>query len=246
MAGNWQRGVMRLMGISNHPVKVEEIVDVTVWYRRIRFSAPSFVGDLEVFPTLWVRFWLPNPARGPEALAQRAYTVVAVDREAGTFTVEFVLHEASGPAGDWAQAARVGDELEIALTPARVKLPPRIGSVLLAGDVTALPAVNSWLPALPESTPVRVFLEDGHADHDLLPVAARENLTWTWVTPGATPGAELARAVAALEPQDGLFAWAAGERGLVKALRPVLKNQLNLDRAHQFSQFYWMADKAFG
>ncbi|MCD5314274.1 siderophore-interacting protein [Kineosporia babensis] len=259
MAGNWQRGVMRLMGIANHPVKVDQVVDITPWYRRIVFTAPAFVADLELFPTLWVRLWVPaggNQAGGK--LAQRAYTIVEADKTAGTFTVEFVLHEAGGPAGDWARQAQPGDGLEIAMTPARVKLPTQVGSMLLVGDVTALPAVNTWLAALPPTTSVTVLIEDGHPEQSSLPRAAHPNLTWEWIAPGNTPGEALAEAVAGLAQElaqeraqelaqeQNLFAWAAGERGLIKNLRPVLKNQLNLDRAHQFSQFYWMADKPFG
>lgn len=244
MAGNWQRGVMRLMGIANHPVKVEAVTDVTGWYRRIRFSAPTFVTSLEIFPTLWVRLWVPDPAKG--GLAQRAYTIVAVDQEAGTFDAEFVLHDASGPAGDWAKKAQAGDELEIALTPARVRLPPQVGSMLLAGDVTALPAINSWISTLSELTPVTVLIEDAHADHDALPCAAGPNVRWEWVTPVGEAGVALAEAVARTAPDPGLFAWAAGERGLVKKLRPVLREQLKLERSRQFSQFYWMAGKSFG
>jgi len=239
---------MRLIGIANHPALVERITDLTASYRRIRFRSEDCVAGLEMFPTLWVRLWVPAPDRGPAAVVQRAYTIVEIDRAAGTFDLDFVLHESAGPAGDWARSTAPGDRLEIALTPARVELPPQLGAVLLAGDRTALSAVNSWLDALPPTVPVRVLLEDGHDDRAHLPRSGREraNHTWQWVEPQGPPGAALAAAVARISPEPGLFGWAAGERGLIKALRPVLAQHLALDRAHRFTQFYWIAGKPFG
>ena len=64
-----------------------------------------------------------------------------------------MLHDAAGPAGDWARAASVGDVLEVALTPARPKAPAGTELYLLGGDVTALPAINSWLARLPPARP---------------------------------------------------------------------------------------------
>lgn len=244
---NWQRGVMRAMRIVNHPVTVTGVHDCTPWYRRITFVAPELVADLEVFPTLWLRLWVPHPAKGPGQVSQRAYTLLDVDRDAGTFALEFVLHETAGPAGDWAGRARIGEVLEAAVTPARPRLPEGTSQVLLAGDVTALPAINGWLESLPESVPVTVLMEDEHDDVASLPRTRRPGATWQWIAPEAVRGAALARTMTDLtRPEDGRYAWAAGEKTLVKLLRPVLRDHLGLDRAHHLTQFYWMEGKATG
>jgi NADPH-dependent ferric siderophore reductase len=41
-------------------------------------------------------------------------------------------------------------------------------------------------------------------------------------------------------------AWAAGERTLVKALPPVFREHLGLDRSHSFTQSYWIAGRSAG
>ncbi|MDT8913372.1 siderophore-interacting protein [Amycolatopsis sp. PS_44_ISF1] len=244
---NWQRGVLRLMGVRNHPVEVVSVEDFTPWYRRIVFSSPEFVRALEVVPTLWLRLWVPNPARGEGGVSQRGYTFVDVRPAEGTFALEFVLHDTAGPAGDWARRAEPGERPEAALTPAKISVPAGTTTLLLAGDATALPAITGWLAQVPDELTVRVYLEDGHEDHHALPLGSRAGTEFTWVPPEGGPGAALAAAVIAAEsPGPGRYAWAAGERSLVKALRPVLREHLGLDRAHRFTQSYWIAGRAAG
>ena len=247
MATNWQRGVLRLMGVRNHPVEVVAIDDLTPWYRRLTFSAPTLTASIEAFPTLWLRLWVPNPAKGADAVVQRGYTFVDLDADAGTFRLDFVLHEVPGPAGDWAKSVTLGGRVEAALTPARIDIPEGTTSLVLAGDTTALPAINSWLQAVPSSVSTAVFLEDDHADHEGLPTLLRENGSWEWVAREGPRGAALARAIEARAPQpDGLYAWAAGEKTLVKNVRVALREGRGLDRSRHFTQFYWIEGRATG
>jgi NADPH-dependent ferric siderophore reductase len=239
---NWQRGVLRLMGVRNHAIEVVSVKDFTPWYRRIVFSAPEFVRGLDVFPTLWLRLWAPNPTGG---VSQRGYTFVDVRPSDGTFALDFVLHETAGPAGDWARRAEPGEKLEAALTPAKISVPDGTTAMLLAGDATALPAIASWLAHVPDTVAVRVYLEDGHEDHPALPLDSRAE--FTWVTPDGDRGAALAAAITAAEkPDPGHYAWAAGERTLVKALRPVFREHLGLDRSRSFTQSYWIEGRSAG
>ncbi|WP_166980413.1 siderophore-interacting protein [Paramicrobacterium fandaimingii] len=238
---NWQRGVLRAMRVAHHPVTVTDVADATPWYRRITFSAPDLVADLDVFPTAWLRLWVPNPKRGATHLSQRGYTVVAVDKEAGTFGLEFVIHETQGPAGDWARDAAIGDEREVALTPARIALPEGTREIVLAGDITALPAINSWIEHLGSSVQARVFIEDEHDNVDGLPTTARPGDTWTWVPREGERGVALAaRLRDDVAPSARQYAWAAGEKTLVKNVRHVMKHHLELARGQHFSQFYWI------
>jgi ATP-binding cassette subfamily B protein IrtA len=227
-------------------VTVTAVHDFTPWYRRVTFSAPDLVKDLDVFPTLWLRLWVPHPAKGDGYVSQRGYTLVDVRPDAGTFALDFVLHDVSGPAGDWARQAHPGEELEVALTPAHIGLPEGTASVLLAGDVTALPAINTWLEAIPPEVEAAVWVEDDHEGRDGLPRTDRAGTAWTWVEREGPRGAALAEAVAATAPAPGRYAWAAGEKSLVQAVRPVLRDRLGLDRAHQFTQFYWIEGRSTG
>ena len=274
---NWRRGVMRLMRITNHEVIVTGIEDFTARYRRIHFSGPELLAQLdEVFPTLWTRLWFPHPEKGEGHLSQRGYTFAAIDRETGTFSLDFVLHgelgqDASagtadigtagagtadiGPGARWAAQARPGTRIEAALTPARIDLPDDTSHLLLAGDLTALPAINSWCEAVPAEVAVTVAIVAEPEEVAGLPVSSHPNSTWDWVNPESSaevePKLRAGRSLVAhlrgldLDAQ-GLYVWAAGERGLVKDVRRVVKGELGLGRSQQFSQVYWFADKPTG
>ncbi|MCF2586859.1 siderophore-interacting protein [Brevibacterium sp. UCMA 11752] len=253
---NWQRGVMRLMRITNHKVAVTQVEDFTDYYRRIHFTGPELLAELsEVFPTLWTRLWFPHPDKGEGQVSQRGYTFVDIDLATGAFSLDFVIHgdeansDGAGPASRWAARATPGTTIEAALTPARIDLPADTNHILLAGDLTALPAVNSWLEAIPAEVAVTVTIEDDRAPEAAtsLPRASHPNARWKWNLRDGAYGHALADHVRSLGlDADGLYVWAAGERGLIKQIRTVVKQDLGLKKDHYFSQFYWFDGKPTG
>src|SRR5699024_6748134 len=288
---NWQRGVMWLMRITNHEVIVTRVEDFTESYRPILLRVPELLAQLdEVFPTLWTRLWFPHAEKGEGHLSQRGYTFAAIDLEAGTFSLDFVLHgdlgeDASastagsgpgaagggsgtwfigtavagtadfGPGARWAARVRPGKRIEAALTPARIDLPDDTSHLLLAGDLPALPAINSWCEAVPAEVAVTVAIVAEPEEVAGLPVSAHPNSTWDWVNPESSaevePKLRAGRALAAhlrgldLDAQ-GLYVWAAGERGLVKDVRRIVRGELGLGRSQQSSQAYSFADNPTG
>ncbi|SDS08819.1 ATP-binding cassette, subfamily B, IrtA [Brevibacterium siliguriense] len=264
---NWQRGVMRLFRITNHEVVVTGVKDFTPNYRRIHFSGPELLVQLdEVFPTLWTRLWFPHPEKGDGHLSQRGYTFSAIDLDAGTFSLDFVLHgdlgdadpvdsDDIGPGARWAAHVRPGATIEAALTPARLDLPDDTAHLLLAGDLTALPAINSWCEAVPAEVTITVAITADPTEVPGLPQSEHPNATWHWMNQGsnaeAAPQLRTDRSVTDhLRGLDldsaGLYVWAAGERSMVKEVRRFAKGDLGLGRSQQFSQFYWFADKPTG
>lgn len=239
MVRTWERVALKAFGVATYRAEVESVAELTGWYRRITFSSPEFVERLPVFPTLWLRLWAPRSDGA--AAVQRGYTLVDVDAGAGRFALDFVLHDAAGPAGDWARAAVVGDAVEVALTPARPKAPSGTELYLLGGDVTALPAINSWLALLPADVAVRVFVEDGHVDRERLPVVSRATAGVEWVTPTDAEGGALCAALRRVETAGRpAYGWAAGEKSLVRSVRAAFRDGLGLGRSEYFAQSYWI------
>ncbi|WP_168203706.1 siderophore-interacting protein [Humibacter ginsenosidimutans] len=240
MAANWQRGVLKAMGVKNHSARVIDVTDLTPWYRRIRLSAPGFLDEIALHPTIWLRLWVPSLTS--DKVVQRGYTILEPDVAAGEFSLDFVLHEPTGPAAAWAKSAVVGTTAEVAHTPQRLTIDPQTRLLVLAGDTTALPAINTMLQHAPEDAVKHVVVQDDHDDHEALPLAADARTTVSWAAPDATGASVVAGLQASLphEVPDAVYLWAAGERKLVKAVREYARGTLGLDRHRHHAQNYWI------
>ncbi|WP_416901438.1 siderophore-interacting protein [Micromonospora echinospora] len=164
----------------------------------------------------WYQQWrtLPEESR----CHVRTYTVRAVRQDVQEVDVDLVLHGDGGPATRWARRARLGDRLALVGPDAGFDgvhggvefRPPAVGTLLLAGDETAAPAICAILERLPADARGHALIEVPDTG-DVLPVAAPSGVTVTWLPRiGAAHGSRLAPTVAAL----------AGE--LLPAARPAL------------------------
>ena len=209
--------------------------------QRIKLFLPHPHQDAPVMPDnndgeTWFADWRAlDPA---ERGIMRSYTVR--DQRPGELDVDFALHTngTSGPAAAWAAAARTGDRVTV-LGPTGADnggydfRPPPGSPVLIAGDLTALPAIAGILAWLPAGTPARVLIDVPEpGDRQDLPTAADADVTW--VSPGG-----LLDAVRAADVPAGAYAWIAGESALVKALRRHLVNERGLDRRAVKFSGYW-------
>lgn len=163
----------------------------------------------------------------------RTYTIRRYDPATGEIDFDFVLHDAPGPASDWAKSATPGDELVFVGPSPAYQPDPTADWHLLAGDETAMPAIAAIVDALPDDAVTRVFVEVADAAEEQ-PLAA----TVTWVH--RDRGATLASAVAAADLPDGrVDAWLAGERTSMVALRAHLLDDRGLDRRQVRPTTYW-------
>lgn len=134
----WEGAVLKLFRGKDFVFTVTGAEDVTEHYRRVRLTDGGMLAATGVHPTMWVRLWFDNAGK-PH---QRAYTLVDPDPAAGTFSLEFALHE--GCASDWARAAKPGDTIEATVQGTGFTDPdPAPSHVLAIGDTASLPALNS-------------------------------------------------------------------------------------------------------
>ncbi|MDH6182264.1 NADPH-dependent ferric siderophore reductase [Microbacteriaceae bacterium SG_E_30_P1] len=164
-----------------------------VFDQRIKLIFPSPGAPL---PTLeaagdeWYQRWLelPEHTRG----AMRTYSIrhLRADATATELVVDFVLHldpNGTGPASLWASSARPGDDV-LVLGPRRGRTdgggiefdPGEAGSILLAGDETAAPAIARILEDSPAETTGHAFIEVPEAG-DILPIVLPRGVEVTWL-----------------------------------------------------------------
>jgi NADPH-dependent ferric siderophore reductase len=218
----------------------------------------------------------------------RTYTVRAARPEQGEIDVDVVLHGVSdgapAPAAGWAAAAVAGDPI-VLLGPDRPGTgrawgvewaPPAEGTLFLAGDETAVPAISAIVEALAAERRTIAVLEVPEAG-DVLSLAVPPGVEVRWLIRGHRARGEalgpavlaalrelgVAAPAAGQDPEDvdldggilwevpeagadGCYAWLAGEAGMVKKLRRRLVRDLGVPRTAVAFMGYWRLGAAEG
>jgi NADPH-dependent ferric siderophore reductase len=163
----------------------------------------------------------------------RSYTVRAFDEARRELTLDFVVHGDEGVAGPWAADAQPGDEVLLVGPGGGYQPDPAAGRHLLAGDLSALPAIAVALERLPGDAVGHAVVEVHDAGDEVdLPRPAGVELTWLH-TGDERPGVRLVEAVRALPwPDDDLHGFVHGEAAAVREIRRYLRVErgLGLDR----------------
>ncbi|MFJ2924945.1 siderophore-interacting protein [Streptomyces massasporeus] len=233
----WEGAVLKLMRGKDFEFTVTDVEDVTPEYRRLRFTDGGLLAATGVHPTMWVRLWFDNAGK-PH---QRAYTLVDPDAGAGTFSLEFALHE--GCASDWARAAKPGDTIEATVQGTGFDHPdPAPSHVFAVGDPASLPAINSLLDAL-GSAPATVWFEGGDND---LPFRTDPDRHELRKVPRQDSGAHLVDRVksdlpALLQGTADPYVWIACDTVTTRALTAYVRKELGLPKQRVHALGYWRA-----
>ena len=214
---------------------------VTPNMRRITFGGPGLDGFPVGQEGGYVKLRLPLP---DGRMAVRTYTIRA--QPPGAIEVDFALHAQTasgkaGPATEWALAAQLGDTLEVGGPGPAKPLPAGFDCYLLAGDMTALPAISVNLAAMPADARGYAVIEVmSEADRVDLPRPAGVEMIYAVVPqPGLAPGT-LANRLAVLDwPQDTTYAWVATEFSSMQALRQLLRDEHGMGPDRLYISSYW-------
>ncbi|MEU2064360.1 siderophore-interacting protein [Streptomyces sp. NPDC013455] len=234
----WEGAVLKLLRAKDFMLTVLDAEDVTPHYRRLRMSDGGLLAATGVHPTMWVRLWFSDDGR-PH---QRAYTLVDPDPAAGTFGLEFALHE--GRASDWARGARAGDTIEATVQGTGFRHPdPEPSHLAVIGDPASLPAINSLLGAL-GSVPATVWFEGDAAG---LPHRAEEGRHEIRPVPRRDAGAHLVERVraelpAVLAGTPDPYVWIACDTATTRTLAAYARKELSVPKHRVHALGYWRAD----
>lgn len=178
--------------------------------------------------------------------ATRTYTVRTFDRAARRIEIDFVVHGDEGLAGPWARSAQPGDTLTIMGPGGAYRPDPEAAWHLLAGDLSAVPAIAAALEALPDGARGTALIEvEGDEDRIALTAPSGVDVRWV-VNPDTADTEHLARQIAVADwPEDRASAhvFAHGERESIKAIRKVLR-ELSVPRERISISGYWARGRA--
>jgi NADPH-dependent ferric siderophore reductase len=230
--------VLKLFRGKDFKFTVTGAEQVTERYRRVHFTDGGLLAAVGVHPTMWVRLWFDNAGK-PH---QRAYTLVDPDVEAGTFSMEFALHD--GCASDWSRKAEPGDTIEATLQGTDFTLPdPLPPRFLVIGDPASLPAINSLLEVAPK-LPATIWFETSHESDQELPLRIDPSRHDLRTVP--RKGEQLVEEVKASLPDliddpASTFVWIACDTQTTRTLTSYLLKELALPKDRVKALGYWRA-----
>lgn len=171
----------------------------------------------------------------------RTYTIRKVDAGRATLDVDFVEHGDTGVAGPWAAGAKPGDRLTMSSPGGGYSPDLSADHHVLIGDESAIPAIWSTLESLPADASVTTIVETRSPRHR---VTTPDGAQVAWVDEDHdAPGSRLVSAVEALAwPVGRVQVFAHGERGAMKALRPLLIER-GVARSDLSLSAYWAAGR---
>ena len=122
----------------------------------IKIFLPRAHQQQPVLPTLGPKgpIW---PADNERPIT-RTYSVRYYNPVNNTLAIDFVMHKHSGPAASWAQKAKPGDLIGVAGPGGPNPLLAPAQHHIIAGDLTALPAIQAIIEALPSTAKGAIFI----------------------------------------------------------------------------------------
>ena len=221
---------------SRRVVSVSGVQSISPSLIRITLSGQAIQNLPHFGPTGWAKIFL-SPTEGDESPG-RAYTLRNFNRERGEVDIDVVLHEA-GPLTSWSRTAIVGEQVSLAGPRGGFEFNTAAKWMVLAGDLSALPAIASIVEASPPHVHLEVALAiDQAEDLALLPRRAMNGCRWT--TEGDT--ALLALVEATNLPTGFGEVWAAGEAAFVRDVRHHFISERCFDKRNVHCAGYWKRD----
>ena len=242
MGHGWEGVVLKLMRGRDFTFTVTGSEQVTEDFRRVHVKDGGMLTATGgAHPTMWVRIWFEQAGK-PH---QRAYTLVDPDPAAGTFSLEFALHD--GAASDWARTAQAGDTIDATLQGTGFTLPePAPARLFVVGDTASLPAINSLLDAVPQ-TPATIWFETTHDSDEKLPFRLDPAHHTLHRVPRREAGAHLVAEVKAALPEllgddpSDAYVWIACDTTTTRSLAAFARKDLAVPKDRVNALGYWRA-----
>jgi NADPH-dependent ferric siderophore reductase len=253
------------VAIRTHLATVVHARQVTPGVRRITFAGDDIDAFAPIAPDQFLYLLLPPPDRDELTVGRdfdwisyhlmpeqdrpvgAHYTVRHHRPDQGEIDVDFVLHEAPGPASAWAQRAEPGHPVALWGPRTAYGPPAPVDWYLLVADETGLPATAAILESLAGAFdgPVHAVVEvaDGAEEQPLPAVESLPSLTLTWLHRGRRPAGtttQLADTVRALDlPAGAPYVWGGGESRAMTQVRRYLRHEVGLPRERVSLTPYW-------
>ena len=194
---------------------------------RLVLEAPDGLVSTGV-PDEWLALTVPGQFQ------TRYYTVRSLAD--GLLTLDVVVHD-EGLVTQWAQTGCVGDVVGLSAPKGSFEPPADAAWVVLAGDLTALPAMARTVESV-STLPVTVHAEIPDAP---LPDYFAAPVQWHHADPGESSLASIVRGIE--WPSGPGYFWMGGESAQMRDIRRHLRHDLGWDTRHYDVMGYWSGSR---
>jgi NADPH-dependent ferric siderophore reductase len=221
------------------PAKVVEVLEVSPRLQRIVVTGVSLFDFPEGRPGHWVKLFLEASDKGVPV--GRAYSIREWDAESRRMTFDIALH-CGGPMSQWAANARVGDRLSISGPRGGLVENNSANWLLLAGDESALAAIQAIMAQSSAEKALHVFIEVSR-ESEIIEFPARPNAVIRWLlrdSESSRTSLTLYEAIRCSSlPNHAGGAWVAGESGVVKKIRNHLLRERGFNAEDVQAAGFW-------
>jgi NADPH-dependent ferric siderophore reductase len=214
-------------------LRSEQLTQSTV---RLTFSVPGF--ESSGHADEWVHIFLGEPG---DHRRRRNYTIRAHRPEQAEVDVDVVLHE-RGLMVDWTRTAEPGRELVWGEVSGTYGPPAGVEWQLLAGDITALPAIGRIVEELPEGARAVVVAETfDEADRQEWDTRGDVRVTWLHGSGEGRAASRIGEALRSFPEPAGLgYRWMAGETRVVRMTRRHVRHERGIPKDEYSLTGYWL------
>ena len=178
----------------------------------------------------------------------RTYTLRNIDVANNQVVIDIANHGLNGPGSRWANEAKIGDRIGVSMKSKKKDLAPKTDFILLAADLTGLPAISTIIESLPANTKGIVCVEVP-TENDIHTIETKANLEFKWII---NPEVGNGTALHTLVKKQNLpkrkegkrFAYIAGESKSVKEIKSFFKDDLEWKKDEFYCTSHWKAGKA--
>lgn len=178
----------------------------------------------------------------------RTYTLRNIDVANNQVVIDIANHGLNGPGSRWANEAKVGDRIGVSMKSKKKDLAPKTDFILLAADLTGLPAISTIIESLSANTKGIVCVEVP-TENDIHTIETKANLEFKWII---NPEVGNGTALHTLVKKQNLpkrkegkrFAYIAGESKSVKEIKSFFKDDLEWKKDEFYCTSHWKAGKA--
>ncbi|MBO6563121.1 MAG: siderophore-interacting protein [Pseudomonadales bacterium] len=186
----------------------------------------------------YIKLVLPE---GDDNPAMRSYTIKEFRNETSELVFDMVSHGVAGPAARWSKSMKVGDAIDIGGPGPCQKIDPTADWFLIAGDMSAVPAIQVNVETLPSSAKGYLVLEViSEQDKPELDLPDGVDVHWVINPDPESENTKLEDTVKELPWLEGhVSAWVAGEFSASRSVRQYFRHERKVAKESMYVSCYW-------